>query len=151
MHRAGSFMLRAEYGRNAAYPTSLPLTVSNPTSGANLVVGRQFQGIPIQTGTLGARYETAGFHADGEVTYKGRGNELNDGPFAIIGGAIGRRLGSLDFTLAFRNLTSAEAGRFTRLGLGLPYPSPFGSGGSLPTDRLSLEPASVRLSVTLGR
>ena len=38
------------------------------------------------------------------------------------------------------------SGRFTRLGLGTPYPTPF---GLQPRDALVLEPASLRLILTL--
>ena len=34
-HRFGALLGTAEYGVNAAYPTSLPVTVANPTSGAD--------------------------------------------------------------------------------------------------------------------
>jgi vitamin B12 transporter len=152
--RVGDFFIRAEYGLNVAYPVTLPASVANPTSGANLVAGQQFESIPVQTGTLGLRYVRRGWHADGEITYKGKNNELNDGPYAILDGAVGKTVGAVDYSLALRNLTNAETGRFTLLGRGLPYPvpvSPQFPNGYLPTDRRSLEPVSVNLIVTLRR
>lgn len=152
--RVGDFFLRGEYGLNVAYPVTLPTSVSNPTSGANLVAGQQFESIPVQTGTLGVRYVHGGWHSDLETTYKGKNNELNDGPYAIVNGAVGRTVGALDYALSFRNVTNAEPGRFTLLGRGLPYPVPVSlqfPNGYLPTDRRSLEPASVNFIVTLRR
>ncbi len=145
---ARTLTVRAAYGLNAARPLSLPSSVSNPTSGATLVPGQQFFGIPLQTGSFAARYAGGAFHADAALTWKGRNNELHDGPFATLGGAVGERIGALDVAVTFRNLTSAEAGRFTRLGLGSPYPSPFAPNGSLPTDRFALEPAAFGLTLT---
>lgn len=152
--RIGDLFLRVEYGLNVAYPVTLPASVANPTSGANLVAGQQFESIPIQTGTLGVHYVHGDWHSDLQTTYKGKNNELNDGPYAIVNGAIGRTVGAVDYALSFRNLTNAETGRFTLLGRGLPYPVPLSPqfpNGYLPTDRRSLEPASVNFIVTLRR
>lgn len=149
VHVGRRISVRAAYGLNAAYPFALPPTVSNPTSGGALVNNQQFLSIPLQTATiaLGGRFGVT--HADLQAIYKGRNNELNDGPFALLNGAVGIARGRVDLTVSVRNITSAESGRFTRLGLGLPYPSPFGAHGSLPTDRASLEPISATVMLTL--
>jgi outer membrane cobalamin receptor len=146
--RFGDFFLRAEYGVNVAYPRELPESVANPTSGANLVPFQQFEGIPIQTGTLSLRYAHAGNHAEFWTTYKGKNNELNAGPYATVNGAIGKQVGSVDYQIGFRNLTDAVSGRFTRLGQGAPYPTP---SGPLSTDLFVIEPPSVTFTVTVRK
>ena len=146
-HRFGALLGTAEYGVNAAYPTSLPVTVANPTSGADLVIGQQFAGIPIQTFSLGLRYAHAGVHGALNLTAKSTNNELAQGRFATLDAAIGKRWNGVDLTLAGTNLTSAVSGRFTRLGLGTPYAAM--TGPPLAQDALVLQPASVRLILTL--
>ncbi len=148
-HRfGGGWSASAEYALNAAYPTSLPDTVSaaNPTSGSILVVGQQFAGIPLQQYAVGLRYARAGTHAALALAGKGRNNELNQGGFATLDGAVGRSFGRTDLTLAATNLTGAVAGRFTRLGAGTAYATP---GGPVARDALVLEPAALRLILTL--
>ncbi|MDB5071710.1 MAG: hypothetical protein JWM87_2821 [Candidatus Eremiobacteraeota bacterium] len=146
-HRFGALLGTAEYGVNAAYPTSLPATVANPTSGAELVIGQQFAGIPMQTFSLGLRYAHAGLHGALNLTAKSANNELAQGRFATLDAAIGKRWNGVDVTLAGTNLTSAVSGRFTRLGLGTPYATM--TGPPLTQDALVLQPASVRLILTL--
>ncbi len=116
----GYWSATAEYAVNAAYPTSLPDTVSaaNPTSGSILVPGQQFAGIPLQQYALGLRYARGGTHGALDLAGKSRNNELNQGGFATLDAALGRSFGRVDLTLAGTNLTSAVAGRFTRLGAG---------------------------------
>ena len=144
----GYWSASAEYAVNAAYPTNLPDTVSaaNPTSGSNLVVGQQFGGIPLQQFALGLRYARGGTHGALDLTAKSANNELAQGRFATLDAALGRSWSRVDLTLAGTNLTGAVAGRFTRLGLGTPYPTP---AGLQPRDALVLEPAGVRLILTL--
>jgi outer membrane cobalamin receptor len=146
-HRFGALLGTAEYGVNAAYPTSLPVTVANPTSGADLVIGQQFAGIPMQTFSLGLRYAREGLHGAINLTAKSANNELAQGRFATLDAALGKRWNRVDVTLAGTNLTSAVGGRFTRLGLGTPYATT--AGPPLAQDALVLQPASVRLIVTL--
>jgi len=146
-HRFGAWFATAEYGVNAAYPTSLPdVVAANPTSGSNLVAGQQFGSIPIQTFSLGLRYARGGVHGAANVTAKSTNNELAQPHFATVSAALGKTWKNVDVTLAGTNLTSAVSGRFTRLGLGTPYPTPF---GLQPRDALVLEPASFRLILTL--
>jgi outer membrane cobalamin receptor len=146
-HRFGALFATAEYGVNAAYPTSLPATVANPTSGANLVIGQQFAGIPIQTFSLNLRYAREGLHGALNLTAKSANNELAQGRFATLDAAIGKRWNGFDLTLAGTNLTNAVSGRFTRLGLGTPYATM--TGPPLAQDALVLQPAAVRLILTL--
>lgn len=145
-HRFGAWFATAEYGVNAAYPTVLPDVVANPTSGSNLVVGQQFATIPLQTFSFGVRYARAGAHGAANVTEKSGNNDLAQPRYATVSAALGKTWKNVDVTLAGTNLTSAVSGRFTRLGLGTPYPTPF---GLQPRDALVLEPASFRLVLTL--
>ena len=137
----------AEFAVNAAYPTTLPdFLTANQTSGTNLVVGQQFGGIPLQQYTLGLRYARAGVHGALTLAGKSANNELAQGRFATVDAALGRAWGSVDVTVAGTNLTSAVSGRFTLLGQGTPYPTPF---GLQPRDAFVIEPAGVRLILTL--
>ena len=149
-HRFGAdWFAAAEYGVNAAYPVALPETVSaaNPTSGSSLVVGQQFAGIPLQTVSLGVRYARAGAHGALNLTQTAPNNGLAQGRYATLDAAIGKRVRNVDVTLAGTNLTSAVSGRFTRIGLGTPYPIP--GAAPQPRDALVLQPAALRLIVTL--
>ncbi len=145
-HRFGALFARAEYGVNNAFPTQLPGYVNNPTSGTNLIVGQQFAGIPLQTVSLNLRYAKAATHAAADVSLKSTNNELNQGRYAIVNAAVGKTFGAFDFTLSGRNLTNAASGRFTRLGLGAPYPTP---GGNVATDAFVIEPASIRFTISI--
>lgn len=145
-HRFGVLFARAEYGLNNAYPTQLPSYVNNPTSGSNLIVGQQFAGIPLQTISLNLRYAAATTHIAADVSLKSTNNALNAGRYAILNAAVGKTFGNYDLTLSGRNLTSAVSGRFTRLGLGVPYPTP---GGNVATDAFVIEPASVHLILSI--
>ena len=149
-HRFGPGYLTAsaEYAVNAAYPTSLPDVVSaaNPTSGSQLVPGQQFAGIPLQQYAFNLRYARRGTHAALALAGKSANNELAQGRFATVDAALGRTWGNIDVTLAGTNLTNAVSGRFTQLGAGTPYPTP---AGLQPRDALVLEPASLRLIVTV--
>ena len=146
-HRFGAWFATAEYGVNAAYPTALPdVVAANPTSGSDLVVGQQFAGIPIQAFSLGLRYAHAGLHGAANLTAKSANNELAQGRFATLDAALGKTWRHVDVTLAGTNLTNAVSGRFTRIGLGTPYPLP--GAAPAPRDALVLEPAAVRLILT---
>jgi TonB dependent receptor/TonB-dependent Receptor Plug Domain/Carboxypeptidase regulatory-like domain len=148
-HRFGTdWNASAEYAVNAAYPTSLPDVVSaaNPTSGSQLVPGQQFAAIPLQQFAFNLRYARRGTHGSLALAGKSANNELAQGRFATVDAAIGRTWGRADVTLAGTNLTNAVSGSFTRLGLGTPYPTP---SGLQPRDALVLEPASLRLILTL--
>lgn len=150
--------LTARYGLNVAYPNGLPVTVSNPTSGAYLVNGEQFQGIPQQQGSLELDYARAGWHAAARSTFRGRGNELNRTPYSITNLALGfTTQRNLDFTLAGTNVFNGAAGRYTLFGGGVPYrgltnvdpTNPLsGTLTQLPTDQYSVEPFGVRFIIT---
>ncbi len=144
----GALLARLDYGINIAYPLDLPRSVANPTSGANLVAHHQFQGIPVHVASLGAEYRREGNHAAISATYRGRNNELNAGAYAIVNGAVGRQIGPLDYTVAVTNLTNANAGAFTKIGAGVPYP---GAAGPLATNRYALEPAAVSFTISIRR
>ncbi|MBV9409381.1 MAG: TonB-dependent receptor, partial [Candidatus Eremiobacteraeota bacterium] len=143
----GALFASAEYGVNAAYPTSLPNVVSaNPTSGSNLTVGEQFDKVPLQVATLGLRYARDDVHGALDFTVKSANNELAQGRFATLDAAVGRRFGRVDLTLAGTNLTNAVSGRFTEIGRGTVYPTPF---GSLPQNALVLQPTAFRVILTV--
>lgn len=141
----GHVLLRAAYGLNVAYPLNMPPSVANPTSGGDLVAGQQFLNIPQQQGSLALSWQNRGWHAAIEGFARGRNNELNQDPFAVVNAALGHDFGPIDLTLAGTNLTNAVSGRFTAPGLGVPYN---GLGGPLPTDRYVIEPAGIRLIAT---
>ncbi len=145
-HRFGRLFARAEYGVNNAYPRQLPAYVNNPTSGTNLVVGQQFAGIPLQTVSLNLRYAQADTHAAADVNLKSTNNELNQGRYALVNAAFGKTFGKYDLTVSGRNLTNVASGRFTRLGLGVPYATPT---GNVATDAFVIEPASVHLILSI--
>lgn len=148
--------LTAQYGLNVAYPRNLPAFVANPTSGANLVEGQQFLGIPQQAASLGLDWGNNDWHGAIQTIARGKNNELHQGPFALVHAVLGRSVGKMDLTLAATNLTNAVAGRFTLTGSGEPYrgitgqtPSGVPIFGQLPTDRFFVEPATLRLIATL--
>ena len=149
-HRFGTdWFATAEYGVNAAYPIALPDSVSaaNPTSGSNLVVGQQFAGIPLQEASFALRYAHDGVHGAANLTETGVNNWLAQGRYATLDAAIGKRWGAVDLTLAGTNLTNAVTGRFTRIGLGTPYPLP--NAAPQRRDALVLQPAALRLILTI--
>jgi outer membrane receptor protein involved in Fe transport len=151
LHRFGAVSARIDYAIDQTYPTSLPADfVANPTSGSNLVPNQQFAGISPHTGALDVRYVRAhGSHFDLFATYRGKNNELHQGPYAEIGAAVGSTLADgLDVSLAAQNVTNAVSGRFTLIGQGVPYPTP---AGPIAQNALFLEPASIRLILTYRR
>lgn len=146
--RFGDVTAWASYGVNVAYPENLPSTVANPTSGGNLVNGEQFLNIPPQQASLGMSWVRGSWHASLDGVYRGRNNELNASAFAVFDIALGDRFGPLDVTLAGTNVTDAVAGKFTLLGQGVPY---HGAGGTIPTDLRVIDPAGVRVILTVRR
>lgn len=149
--------LNALYGLNVAYPKNLTAAVSNPTSGGSLVNGSQFLGIPQQQGSLEVDWANAGWHAAAAAIFRGKNNELNQPPFGILNALVGRTLGPhVDLSLSGTNLFNAAAGRFTVFGGGVPYRGVVGQEprltpiyGPLPTDAYSIEPAGLRLILTV--
>ncbi|MDQ6930851.1 MAG: TonB-dependent receptor [Candidatus Eremiobacteraeota bacterium] len=150
--RFDKLTVTAQYGINIAYPYHFPATVSNPTSGAYLVDSRQFLGIPQQVGSLGFDYESQTWHYGLDAIFRGKNNELNQDPYTLINGGIGKRFGKADLTLAFANLGSDVSGKFTAIGGGVPYLGNATLGAPpapIPTDRFFVEPRSVRLILTI--
>lgn len=143
--RIGEFSAHAAYGINVAYPRNLPSTVSNPTSGGDLVNNEQFLNIPPQQASFDVAWLHGPWHAAMNGVYRGRNNELNAGPFLMVNASVGHALGSLDLTVAATNLTDAAAGKFTVLGGGVPYA---GVSGPIPTNLYAIEPAGFRLVLT---
>lgn len=141
--RFAHVLLTARYGLNVAYPYDLPATVTNPTSGGNLVAYQQFLNIPQQQGSLGIDWHAGPWHAALDAIVRGKNNELNQGPYALLDGGIGRTFHRVDVTLAATNITNAVAGRFTLPGLGAR------AYGTSPTDLFFVEPFGLRLIVTL--
>ncbi|MBV9276693.1 MAG: TonB-dependent receptor [Candidatus Eremiobacteraeota bacterium] len=150
LRRFKHLSLSAQYGLNVAYPYNLPATVANPTSGGFLVSSKQFLGIPQQVGSLQLSWTNGDWHAALDTQLRGKNNELNQGPYAIVSGAAGRHFGKADLTLALTNITNAVSGRFTALGGGVPY---LGNGPAgltlLPTNRLFIEPLGASLILTI--
>lgn len=139
----------AAYGLNVALPTNLPISVSNPTSGGNLVPGEQFLNIPQQQGSLGLDWENGSWHAALDTTLRGSNNELNQDPYTLSNAGIGRRVGNGDITIAATNLFNQVASsKFTLRGAGVPYR---GLAGPIPTDRYFVEPFGLRLIFTIRR
>jgi outer membrane cobalamin receptor len=144
---ARHLFLTAEYGLNVAYPFNLGSNVSNPTSGGDLVNGQQFLGIPQQQGSLRLDFTLNPWHASIAATFRGKNNELNQGPLTWIDAAAGRRVTpNLDVTIAATNIFNDGAGRYTIFGGGVPYN---GVGGPLFTDRYAVMPAGVRIVLTV--
>jgi outer membrane cobalamin receptor len=149
--RAHTFVT-AMYGLNVAYPSNMPATISNPTSGANIVNGRQFPSIPQQQASLEADWDYNGWHAAAAGVFRGTNNPLNQPPVVFVDAAAGRQITSnLDLTLAGTNLFNAAAGKFQVFNGGEPYYGyqPNGQLGPLLTNLLTVEPAGVRVILTL--
>lgn len=148
--------LTAQYGLNIAYPKDLNAQFSNPTSGGNLVDDAQFLGIPQQQGSLQIDWSNRDWHAAAASIFRGNNNELNQPPFSYLNAVVGVRRGMLDLSLAATNLLSTNAGHYTVFGGGVPYRGIVGQDsagsaiyGPLPTDALYVEPAAIRLILTL--
>lgn len=140
--------LTAAYGLNVAYPEDLTADFSNPTSGGNLVDNQQFLGIPQQQGSLELAYRNDPMHAAIQAIFRGNNNELNQGPFTIIDASVGVKVNAMsDISLTGTNLFSDDAGRFTRLGAGVPYQGV--NGTPIPTDALYVEPIGIRFAYTV--
>ncbi|MEO6835822.1 MAG: TonB-dependent receptor [Candidatus Tumulicola sp.] len=142
------------YGLNVAYPYSLGPNVANPTSGGSLVDGEQFLGVPQQQGSATLLWVEKGWHAATALTFSGRNNPLGQAPYTLIDAAVGKSFGRIDFTVAATNVFNAVSGPFTCYGAGVPYRGLYGSNTSpyvanLPTDRLFVQPASVRFVLTV--
>jgi vitamin B12 transporter len=150
--RAHTF-ITAMYGLNVAYPSNMPVTVSNPTSGAYIVNGEQFPNIPQQQASLEGDWDYNGWHAAAVGVFRGNNNPLNQPPVVFVDAAVGRTLGHFDLTFAGTNLFNAAAGKFQVFNGGQPYwgVTPSGALGPLPTNLLTVEPAGVRLILTYRR
>ena len=142
----------AMYGLNVAYPSNMPVTVSNPTSGAYIVNNEQFPNIPQQQASLEGDWDYNGWHVAAAGVFRGNNNPLNQPPVVFVDAAVGRQIGShLDLTVAGTNLFNAAAGKFQIFNGGQPYYGlqPNGQLGALPTNLLTVEPAGVRVILTL--
>ncbi len=143
--------LTAQYGLNVAYPQNMPDTVSNPTSGANIVNNQQFANIPQQQASLETDYDYYGWHVATAAVFRGPNNPLHQPPIVFVDAAVGRKLGQhVDLTLAGTNLFSAAAGKFQVFNGGQPYYGFTDTGrGPIPTNLLTVEPAGIRFILTL--
>lgn len=144
--------ITAMYGLNVAYPTNMPVTVSNPTSGAYIINNEQFANIPQQQASLEADWEYSGWHAAAVGVYRGNNNPLNQPPVVFVDAALGHRFGEhFDLTLAGTNLFNAAAGKFQVFNGGQPYYGLVGPNqyGPLPTNLLTVEPAGLRVILTV--
>ncbi|MBV8246331.1 MAG: TonB-dependent receptor, partial [Candidatus Eremiobacteraeota bacterium] len=149
--REGDVTLNLQYGINIAYPFNLPAAVSNPTSGGTLVNGQQFLNIPQQVGSAAANWNRGVWHAGIEAMFRGKNNELNQGPYTLVDGSVGHAFGRSDLTLSLANVGSDVSGKFTQLGGGVPYlgNGPNGTLVPLPTNRYVIEPIGARLIFTV--
>jgi outer membrane receptor protein involved in Fe transport len=139
--------LTAMYGLNVAYPKDLNASFSNPTSGGNLVDNQQFLGIPQQQGSVQLDWDYRGWHAAAASFFRGKNNELNVGPFAIVDALVGKEVvPHVDVSLAATNLFNAASGRFTVFGGGVPY---HGVSGPLATNAYYVEPFGIRAILTV--
>jgi outer membrane receptor protein involved in Fe transport len=151
--------LTASYGLNVAFPRDFTAASSNPTSGGNLVNDAQFLGIPQQQGSLQLDWAENDWHSSGVAIFRGRNNELNAPPFTIFNALVGKQIGkTVDLSLAGTNLFNGAAGRYTVFGGGVPYRGVVGQDaslepiyGDLHTNALHLEPASLRLILTIKK
>ncbi len=141
----------AQYGLNVAYPRNMPDTVSNPTSGAFIVDNQQFANIPQQQASLEADYDYRRLHFAVAAVHRGNNNPLHQPPLTFINALAGFRVTpNIDLSLAGTNLTNAAAGKFQVFNGGQPYYGYVAPGqlGPIATNRLTLEPASLRFTVT---
>ncbi len=144
--------ITAMYGLNVAYPSNMPVTVSNPTSGAYIVNDEQFPNIPQQQASLEADWAYRAWHAAAVGVYRGNNNPLNQPPLVFVDAAVGREIAhDVDLTLAGTNLFNAGAGKFQIFSGGEPYYGVVAPGrlGPLPTNLLTVEPAGLRLILTV--
>lgn len=143
------------YGLNVAYPYALGPFVSNPTSGGTLVDYQQFLGVPQQQGSVTLTWAHLGWHASTALTLAGRNNTLNQQPYTLVDGAVGKTIEKFDFTIAVTNLFNAVSGPFTLYAAGVPYrglyPGPNNTQflADTPTDALFVQPAAVKFIVTV--
>jgi outer membrane cobalamin receptor len=142
------------YGLNVAYPYALGPFVSNPTSGGTLIDYQQFLGVPQQQGSAMFTWARDGWHASTAFTFAGKNNTLNQPPYTLVDGAVGKNFGHLDFTIAVTNLFNAVSGPFTLYDAGTPYRGLYaGTGNSqfladVPTDALFIQPAALKFIMT---
>ncbi len=138
------------YGLNVAYPYALGPFVSNPTSGGTLDDYEQFLGVPQQQGSAVFTWALNGWHASTAFTFAGKNNTLDQDPYTLTDLAVGKNFGHIDLTLAGTNIFNAVSGPFTYYDAGVPYYGLTTSGpGNLPTDRLFIQPASVKFILTV--
>jgi outer membrane cobalamin receptor len=143
------------YGLNVAYPYALGPFVSNPTSGGTLVDDEQFLGVPQQQGSAVFTWARQGWHASTAFTFAGRNNTLNQPPYTLVDGAIGKNFGHIDFTLAATNIFNVASGPFTLYDAGVPYRGLYPGQGTTqylansPTDALFIQPGAVKFIVTV--
>lgn len=149
--RAHAF-LTAMYGLNVAYPVNMPVTVSNPTSGAFIVNGEQFPNIPQQQASLEGDWEHNNWHAAAIGVFRGKNNPLNQPPVVFVDAAAGRQIArNLDLTIAGTNLLNTAAGKFQVFNGGQPYFGIVAPGqlAPLPTNLLTVEPSAIRVILTI--
>jgi outer membrane cobalamin receptor len=143
------------YGLNVAYPYALGPFVSNPTSGGTLIDYQQFLGVPQQQGSIALTWAREGWHASTALTFAGNNNTLNQPPYTLVDGAVGKNFGHLDFTIAVTNLFNAASGPFTLYDAGVPYRGLYAGPGNsqflanVPTDALFIQPAAVKFILTV--
>ena len=115
----------------------------------------QFLGVPQQQGSALLQWSERGWHAATAFTFTGRNNSLGQAPYTLTDVAVGKDFGRFDFTVAATNVFNSVSGPFTYYSAGVPYQGLYaGPGGTsylanLPTDRLNIQPASVRFVLTL--
>ncbi len=132
--------IRLGYAIESTYATTVPDAVQN---GA-IVPREQFLGVPLHKATLDIERLTRGFGYGAGLTYEGRYNELNRGPFATLRASVSESVAGFDVTLAGTNLTNIDASRFTLAGAGVAYG---GVDGPIATDAYALPGRALTLSI----
>ncbi len=134
--------LRATYGVDSAYLTSVPSYAQNGT----LVIGEQTLGVPLHKATLTLERDAdTGLAYYAGLAYEGRYNELNEPPFASLRAGVTWHLSGFDVGLYGTNLTNVYDDKFTRVGAGVSYG---GLAGPLATDAYALTGRTITLSLT---
>ncbi|HXO18261.1 MAG TPA: hypothetical protein VN909_08815, partial [Candidatus Dormibacteraeota bacterium] len=119
-----------------------------------LIDYQQFLGVPQQQGSATFIWARNGWHASTALTFAGKNNTLNQPPYTLVDGAIGKSFGHVDFTIAATNIFNAVSGPFTLYDAGTPYrglysgPSNSQFLADVPTDALYLQPAAVKFIIT---
>jgi len=137
-----STSLQLTYTVNSSYPT----TLSPGIQGGSIVIGEQFENVPLHSLNLGIDHGAEkGMAYSAELHYEDINNELNRPQFATLQAGATWHVRGVDVGVYGTNLTNVFANRFTLAGRGIPYS---GVAGPIPTDAYSLQGRAYTLSIT---